>query len=144
MDGERNEACKEKFNSLQKDIDSVKDLYGREIKEIKTHNKWQDNETRSMNKFMATISEAIVEMKVLNENMQKLLIQNSEKIQSIDDKIEKKIEKTDKRIDTVREEIKSQALESHLKILPMIKGVLPNLIVLGILFLLMTLLQSGI
>lgn len=133
----------EKINSLRAEIANIKYSHDKDIREIKEKSKEQDQDAKKMIRIMSTISESIVEMKVLNDNMQKLLVQNSNKIESIDRKIEDKIERTDKRINTVKKEIQDRALEGHLKILPMIRDNLPNLIFLGILFVLMTLLQGG-
>lgn len=139
---EKNEACRERFKSLEKDIESLKDIHGRELKDIKAHNKWQDEEYRNMNRYMQNISEAIVEMKVLNQNMQQLLMQNAEKVKEIDDKIDSRIEATDIKIDALRDSFHDESLKSHFDIRSLIKQWIPILIVLGLIQAVITLIVN--
>lgn len=115
------DGCHQRFKKLESDI-----------KELKLHNKWQDEEYRSMNKYMQNISEAIVEMKVMNENTNKLLINNAEKVEAINDKIDRKIETTDRKIDNVKESFVKETMKHHYDLRLLIKQWLPPLILLGL------------
>lgn len=131
-DRSTNEACRERFKSLQKDVENLKDIHGRELKEIKNHNKWQDEEYRNMNRYMQNISEAIVEMKTMNKNMQEILMQNSDKVKEIDEKIDNRIEATDIKIDALKDSLHNESLKSYFDVRSLIKQWIPILIILGL------------
>ena len=130
----------EKFKSLEKDIA----IHGRELKEVKTHNKWQDEEYRNMNRYMQNISEAIVEMKVMNKNMHQLLLHNSNKVDDIDKKIDNKIEATENKIESIKEIISSESLKHHFDLRLMFKQWIPPLILFGLLYLIINIIEGGI
>lgn len=85
-----------------------------------------------MGKYMQNISEAIVEMKVMNKNMNELLVHNTKKVDEINDKIDKKIESTDRKIDDVKESFVKETMKHHYDMRTLLKQWIPPLLLLGL------------